>query len=69
MNYSLDSRALNTYLDTQLTQGIIQLGGMNPAAVGSLHPSHNSKWAVAGPEENIPKAVRLNMGWWLMITT
>lgn len=48
MSYSLDSTAWDRHLDTQLTQGLIQLGGMNPAGVGSLYPCHNCKWALEG---------------------
>lgn len=45
MNCSLDSSAWNKHLDTQLTQGLMQLGGINPADVVSLYPNLNSKWA------------------------
>lgn len=52
MSYSLDSTAWNRHLDTQLTQGLMQLGGMNPVGVGSLYPSHDSKWAVEGRKQD-----------------
>lgn len=52
MNSSLESTAWNRHLDTQLTQGLMQLCGMNPAGVGSLYPCHNHKWALEGRKQD-----------------